>query len=82
VQKATAIGAFVLEMPAGLSTGSSITMIITQDVTGGRTMSVVNADIKFAAGYKTLSTFPGAIDMLNCFYDGTTLYVTLTTGYS
>jgi hypothetical protein len=59
--------------------GQSGTVIITQDATGGRTMS---STMKFAGGSKTLSTAANAIDIICVFYDGTTYYATLSKGYA
>ena len=64
-----------------MTSAQSFTIIFTQDATGGRTLTTASA-FKYASGYKTLSTPGGAIDMLNIFYDGTTYYCTLTTGYA
>ena len=81
IQKAMLIGNITLELPLNMSAGESITYILRQDVTGGRTMTPVVGYL-FAAGFKTLSGYPYAIDMLNIFFDGTYYYCTLTTGYS
>jgi hypothetical protein len=63
------------------SSGDNFTIILTQDSVGGRTLTMPNS-YKFALGIKSLSTSPGAIDMINMMFIGTTTYVTLTTGYS
>ena len=80
IQRATAVGNFTVNL-SNVGVGRSITMIITQDGTGGRTMTPP-ANMKFASGFKTLSTAAGAVDMMNIFYDGSTYYCTLTTGYA
>ena len=80
VQKATLTGNITLNSPVNMSTGQSLTLIFTQDATGNRTMTA-DAAYKFAGNFRTLSTAANSIDMLNMFYDGTTYYVTLTTGY-
>lgn len=59
--------------------GSSATVIIQQDGTGGRTMT---STMKFAGGNKTLSVQPNAIDIICVFYDGVTYYASLTKGYA
>ena len=59
--------------------GSSATVIITQDGTGSRTLT---STMKFAGASKTLSTAAGSIDIIGVFYDGTTYYASLTTGYA
>ena len=61
--------------------GASFSIILTQDSVGGRLLTTPSS-YKFASGVKTLSTSPGAVDMLNMFFVGTTTYLTLTTGYS
>jgi len=59
--------------------GQSGTVIITQDATGGRTMT---STMKFAGGSKTLSTAANAIDIISVFYDGTTYYAVLTKAFA
>lgn len=66
---------------SNMAVAQSFTIILTQDATGGRTLTT-DSSFKYASAYKTLSTPGGAIDMLNIFYDGTTYYCTLTTGYA
>jgi putative lipase involved disintegration of autophagic bodies len=66
---------------SNISAGQSFTVIFTQDGTGSRTLTA-GGSFKFASGYKTLSTVGNSIDMLNVFYDGSTYYCTLTTGYA
>jgi hypothetical protein len=77
---ATAVGNFTLSL-TNIIAGQSFTLIVTQDSTGSRS-ATYPVTFKFASGYKTLSTAPNAVDMLNVFYDGTTYYTTLTTGYT
>ena len=61
-------------------TGSSFTLILTQDATGGRTLT---SNILFAGGSKTLSTAANAVDVLAVFTpDGTTFYGSLIKGYA
>jgi hypothetical protein len=81
VQNITANQSFTLQAPVGMTTGQSITLIITQDATGGRAMTP-NAAYKFAYGIKTLSVSAGAIDMLSIFYDGTNYLCNLVKGYT
>jgi len=59
--------------------GQSSTVIITQDATGGRVMS---STMKFAGGSKTLSTAPGAVDMICVVFTGTTYMASLAKGYA
>ena len=81
VQNWTANNNFTLNLPTGMTTGQSITLIITQDATGNRTMTP-NASYKFAYSNKTLSTAANAIDMLSIFYNGTTYLCNLVKGYA
>ena len=81
IQKYTLTGSINLNTPLNISAGQSLTLILTQDGTGGRILNP-NAAYKFAGAFNTLSLGPGAIDMLNMFYDGTNYYVTLTVGYA
>lgn len=81
VQRITANGNFTMPLPLNMVTGQSITLIITQDGAGNRVMTA-NASYKFAYGIKTLSTFPGAIDVISIFYDGTNYLCNLVKGYS
>ena len=62
-----------------MNTGQSITLIITQDATGGWTLT---SDMKFAGGSKTLSTAASAIDVINIYYDGTNKLCALVKGYA
>lgn len=64
-----------------MSVAQSFTIIFVQDGVAGRTLTT-GSSFKYASGYKTLSTASGAIDMLNIFFDGSTYYCTLTTGYA
>lgn len=81
VQQVTATANFTLAAPTGMTTGQSITLVITQDATGSRLMTA-NAAYKFAYGYKTLSTTANAIDVISIFYDGTNYLCNLVKGYS
>jgi hypothetical protein len=81
VLKATLTGNITLQQPVSMTAGQNLTLIFTQDGTGSRIMTA-NANIKFAGNFKTLSTTPNSIDILNMFYDGTIYYVALTTGYA
>jgi hypothetical protein len=58
--------------------GTSMTVVLTQDGTGGRTLT---STMKFAGNVKTLSTAANSIDILTIFYTGTTYFASLTTGY-
>jgi len=59
---------------SALPTGGSVTLIITQDVTGTRTATFGtygSTAVKFAGGTPTLSTAGGSIDVVTIFNDGT-----------
>ena len=56
-----------------------MTLILTQDGTGNRTLT---STMKFAGNYKTLSTSASATDIISVFYTGSTYYASLTTGYA
>jgi len=62
-----------------MTTGQSLTLIITQGGAGGFTLT---SDMKFAGGSKTLSTAMGSIDVINIFYDGTNKLCSLVKGYA
>ena len=62
-----------------MTAGQSIAVIITQDGTGGWTLTT---NMLFAGGSKTLSTAAGAIDIINIFYDGTNKLCSLVKGYA
>jgi hypothetical protein len=59
-------------------TGSNATLIITQDGTGGRTLT---STMKFAGAAKVLSTNASATDIISVFYDGTNYYASLSRGF-
>lgn len=59
--------------------GSSFTIVITQDGTGGR---LLTSNLKYVNGTQTLSTAAGAIDVISGFYDGTNYLVSLAKGFA
>ena len=59
--------------------GQTITLIITQDGTGSRTLT---STMKFAGGSKTLSTAASSIDILTVSYIGTTYYASLAKAFA
>lgn len=81
IQKFTLTGNITLLPPTNMSAGQSLTLILTQDSVGNRLLDA-NVAYLFAAGFQTLSTSSGGIDMINIFSDGSTYYATLTTDYS
>ena len=81
VHKYTLTGNITLNVPANMSTGQSLTLILTQG-SGGNKVMTANSSYKFASAYNDLSVNAGDIDMLNIFTDGTIYYVTLTVSYT
>ena len=81
IQYVTANSNFTLNAPSNMPSGTSLTIIITQDANGSKTLTPVTGYV-FASGYKTLSTVANSVDMLNIFRADSTYYVTLTTGYA
>ena len=79
IQKATVTGNITSLALTNAVAGTSATIILTQDATGGRTLT---STWKFAGGSKTLSPAASAIDIISVIYDGTTYYATLSTDYS
>jgi hypothetical protein len=78
IYKYTLVGNIILDSLANAVAGTSMTIMLTQDATGGRALS---STMKYAAGLKILSTPANATDILSLFYDGTTYYAALTKGY-
>lgn len=79
VQKITLTGNVTFSAFANPVAGQSITLIITQDATGSRTLT---STFKFAGASKTLSTAANSIDVLYVFYDGTNYLASLVKGYA
>jgi hypothetical protein len=79
VQTITLSGDLTINAFASPQQGQSLTLIITQDGTGGRTLS---STFKFAGGTKTLSTAASAIDIMSVFYDGSNYWASLSTNFS
>ena len=79
VQTTTLTGNVTISAFNNPVSGQAITLILTQDGTGNRTLT---STMKFANGYKTLSTAAGSIDILTISYIGTTYYAALTKGYA
>ena len=74
----TLTGNITLNALTNVTTGSDITLIITQDNTGGRLLS---STMKFAGGSKILSVPGNSIDIVTIFYSGSTYYASLIRGY-
>ena len=75
----TLTGNITLNAITNVAAGTSMTIILTQGGSGSYTLT---SSWKFAGGSKTLSTAVGAVDIISVFYDGTTYYASLTTGYA
>lgn len=68
-----------------LPTGGSLSLIIVQDGTGGRTATFgtdASTSVKFAGGSATLSTGGNSIDIVSIFNDGTNYYGVLTKAFA
>ena len=79
IQTLTLTGNITLNSLGNAIAGRSMTLILTQDATGNRTLT---STMKFAGNYKTLSTSASATDIISVFYTGSTYYASLTTGYA
>lgn len=79
VHKMTLTGNITINDVLNAQTGSSVTIFLTQDGTGGRTLS---STAKFAAGFKTLSSAASATDVVTLFYDGSTYWGNLSRGFA
>ena len=62
-----------------IDAGQSVSVIVTQDGTGGR---LLTSNLKYAGGSKTLSTAGNSIDVINVFYDGSRYLASLVKGYA
>ena len=79
IQRYTLTGNITINGFATAVAGTNVTLVLTQDATGGRTLT---STMKFLGGVNTLSTAPGAIDVLSVFYDGVNYLATLGKGYA
>ena len=70
-----------LNAPISMPIGSSMKLVITQDVSGSRLLSP-NGSYKFLGGVNTLSTAGNSIDIITIFYDGTNYLSEIKKGYS
>ena len=80
VHKMTLTGNITLNALTNVATGTNMTIIMTQDSTGTRTLT--NTGWKWLGGNKTLSTTGTNIDIVTIFYDGGTYYASLGKGYA
>lgn len=62
----------VANLPASPKAGTQFAMRLTQDATGGRTLTLTG--FKKSQGVLTLSTAANAIDIITFYYDGTNWY--------
>ena len=79
VQTVTLTGNVTFSAFSNPVSGQSITLIITQDGTGSRTLT---STMKFSGASKTLSTAAASIDILTVSYIGTTYYASLSKGFA
>lgn len=80
VQQFTLTGNIVITDLFNMFNGRNLTFIITQDGTGGHGITWPT-NFKFAGGANSISTSPNAIDMVNMFQAGSTIFAVVTTGY-
>jgi hypothetical protein len=80
VQEVTLTGNSTINSIQNIQRGQSLTLIITQDSTGGRTLTM-GSSFKFAGGVNTLSTAANAIDVMSIFYTGSTYIASLSTNF-
>ena len=78
----TAIQNFTLNAPINMPVGGAMTIVVTQDTNGSRSMTP-NVYYKFASNIRTLSTGANSVDMMNFVRTGANTYLTvLTKGYA
>ena len=74
-----------LNFSGSLIAGSYGTLVVTQDVTGGRTLTLPSVNNKVLGSSSTttiaLSTAAGAKDIVNFYYDGTNYFWNVGQGY-
>jgi hypothetical protein len=74
-------GSITLSGMLTTSNGNSVTIILTQDGVGGRTLTTTGTWL-WQGGIKTLSTGAGAVDLLKFEYYNGTYYAELKKGYT
>ena len=79
VQKITLTGNITLNAFANPVAGQSIVLIVKQPSSG--TARTLTSTMKFANGFKLLSTQNSAIDVIGIFYDGTDYLANLSTDF-
>jgi hypothetical protein len=84
-QKITLNGNWTFSGFASPSAGHNVTLLITQDATGSRTITTSSITAKWAGGAyadgKTLTTTANALDVLYIFFDGSQYLFTLVKGF-
>jgi hypothetical protein len=78
IHKYTLTGNVTISALTNATTGSNMTLILTQDGTGSRTLT---STMKFAGGSKTLTTAGSSTDIVSVFYDGTNYFASLVKDY-
>jgi len=79
-QKITLTGNITFNAFANPVAGQSMVLIVIQPSSG--TARTLTSTMKFASGFKTLSTANSAIDIIGVFYDGTNYYASLSTAFA
>jgi hypothetical protein len=86
VQRLTLTGNWAFPGFASPIAGQSVTIIITQDTTGSRTLTTTGITARWAgganAGNKALSTAANSVDIVTIFFDGSTYYFSLSKGFA
>jgi hypothetical protein len=84
-QKITLNGNWTFSGFTSPSAGHNVTLLITQDATGSRTITTSSITAKWAGGAyadgKTLTTTANALDVLYIFFDGSQYLFTLVKGF-
>lgn len=79
VHRMTLTGNITINSLTNVVTGSSVTIFLKQDNTGGR---LFNSTIKFPNAIKTLTTTSNAVDIITIFYDGTEYWGNIAQGFA
>lgn len=79
IQTMTLTGNITANSIQNMAAGQSATLILTQDGTGNR---ILSSTMKFAGGFKTLSTAASSTDIITITYDGTNYWASLNRGFA
>ena len=80
-QKITISGDFILEMTDPTHAAAMLTLRVSQDGTGGRTLSLPT--MKWPRGNApTLSTSANSVDIITIMWDGSDYYASIGQGYA